>query len=131
MKDYIDELIGTLVIIFIVSLTIAGLIMIWPVVLAGILIYGLVWLVPKLGEFGKILASMSVVAVILGVAILIGYNEPVFETRSFASVSDTVYRTRTGSCYHRANCGYLKSSIELSEAEAIEQGLRACSRCNP
>jgi hypothetical protein len=42
-----------------------------------------------------------------------------------------VYRTRTGSKYHRANCSYLKSSYEITLRDAVERGLKPCSRCNP
>ena len=43
----------------------------------------------------------------------------------------TVYVTRTGSCYHRGTCSYLRSSkipMKLSEAK---KRYRPCSRCNP
>lgn len=44
----------------------------------------------------------------------------------------TVYITRTGACYHRAGCRYLRSScIETTHNEAIKEGYRACSICNP
>lgn len=42
-----------------------------------------------------------------------------------------VYVTRTGECYHRGSCGYLRRSkipMKLSEAQ---MGYRPCSRCNP
>lgn len=42
-----------------------------------------------------------------------------------------VYRTKTGSKYHRAGCSYLKSSIEITLSEALSRGLSPCSRCNP
>ncbi len=45
--------------------------------------------------------------------------------------SDTVYITRTGECYHRDGCSYLKSRIPVSRSEAIARGLRPCSRCSP
>ncbi len=49
----------------------------------------------------------------------------------FADNGDTiVYVTKTGECYHRADCSYLKSSIAISLAEAAEN-YRPCSRCNP
>ena len=44
----------------------------------------------------------------------------------------TVYRTRTGSKYHRATCSSLRSSsFPLSLAEAQDAGLGPCSRCKP
>ena len=45
--------------------------------------------------------------------------------------SQVVYRTRTGSKYHRAGCSYLKSIIETTVSEAQTMGLGPCSRCNP
>ena len=47
-------------------------------------------------------------------------------------VAYTVYKTRTGDCYHRSGCRYLsRSCIPVSRSSAISQGLRACSVCNP
>lgn len=47
-------------------------------------------------------------------------------------VAYTVYKTRTGDCYHRSGCRYLsRSCIPVSKSRAISQGLRACSICNP
>ncbi len=45
--------------------------------------------------------------------------------------SQVVYRTRTGSKYHRAGCSYLKSIIETTVSDAKAMGLGPCSRCNP
>lgn len=42
-----------------------------------------------------------------------------------------VYVTATGECYHRSGCSYLKSRIETTLEEAIDDGYRRCSRCNP
>ena len=42
-----------------------------------------------------------------------------------------VYITRTGECYHRDGCSYLKSRIEVTLQEAVDRGYRACSRCSP
>ena len=51
---------------------------------------------------------------------------------AYAATGDTVvYRTKTGKCYHTANCSSLKSSIEVTLQEAINKGLRPCSKCNP
>ncbi|MFA4931420.1 MAG: copper amine oxidase N-terminal domain-containing protein [Caldisericia bacterium] len=45
---------------------------------------------------------------------------------------DIVYRTATGSKYHRLGCSYLKSGfIALTRSEAIALGLTPCSVCNP
>ena len=51
---------------------------------------------------------------------------------AYASNGDvTVYVTKTGECYHRSNCSYLKSSISISLQDAVNNGYRACTRCNP
>lgn len=43
----------------------------------------------------------------------------------------TVYVTRTGECYHRGSCGYLRrSKIPMNLSDAKRQ-YRACSRCRP
>lgn len=47
-------------------------------------------------------------------------------------ISGTVYRTKTGDCYHRSGCRYLsRSCISISRSNAISRGLRACSVCKP
>ena len=43
----------------------------------------------------------------------------------------TVYVTETGSCYHRKNCSYLLSEIEMTLEEVVASGYRPCSRCSP
>lgn len=48
-----------------------------------------------------------------------------------ASGDTIVHRTKTGECYHKAGCSYLKSDIEVTLSDAIELGLRPCSRCHP
>lgn len=48
-----------------------------------------------------------------------------------SSDSQVVYRTKTGSKYHRDGCSYLKSKIQTTVAAAKAAGLEACSRCNP
>ncbi len=53
------------------------------------------------------------------------------EIQETQSNNDVVYRTRTGSKYHRAGCSYLKSSIQTTVSEAKNMGLTPCSRCNP
>lgn len=51
---------------------------------------------------------------------------------AYAASGDTiVYRTKTGECYHTKNCSYLKSSYELTLQDAVNRGLRPCSRCHP
>ena len=47
-------------------------------------------------------------------------------------ISYTVYKTKTGDCYHRSSCRYLsRSCIPISKNNAVSEGLRACSVCNP
>lgn len=46
-------------------------------------------------------------------------------------VDYTVYKTNTGSKYHRDDCRYLKSKIPLLKSEAINQGLTPCKVCKP
>lgn len=43
----------------------------------------------------------------------------------------TVYRTKSGECYHSQGCSYLKSCIETTLNDAKSRGLRPCSRCKP
>ena len=48
------------------------------------------------------------------------------------TTSQTVYITRTGEKYHRANCRYLStSSIKISLSDAISGGYTACKVCKP
>lgn len=45
--------------------------------------------------------------------------------------SVSVYRTKTGSKYHRSGCSYLKSKIPTTVGEAHAIGLDPCLRCEP
>ena len=48
------------------------------------------------------------------------------------SIDSNVYRTNTGSRYHRAGCRYLKSSCtEITMDQAISMGLTPCMVCKP
>ncbi|MFT3983685.1 MAG: peptidoglycan-binding domain-containing protein [Lachnospiraceae bacterium] len=50
----------------------------------------------------------------------------------FAASGDTiVHITRTGSKYHSAGCGYLRSDIPVTLQDAVNSGYGACSRCSP
>ncbi len=42
-----------------------------------------------------------------------------------------VHVTRTGSCYHTASCGALRSDIEIPLEEAYIKGYQPCDLCNP
>jgi hypothetical protein len=43
----------------------------------------------------------------------------------------TVYVTRTGHCYHRASCSYLRQSCIPMDLDQAKRRYRPCSRCNP
>ncbi|MBE7021863.1 MAG: hypothetical protein E7414_01425 [Ruminococcaceae bacterium] len=63
---------------------------------------------------------------------LLEENEDMFENNSSKTTEATVYRTKTGTKYHRYGCRYLyKSCIEIDIGEAHSRGLEACSRCEP
>ena len=48
------------------------------------------------------------------------------------SIDSNVYRTNTGSKYHKAGCRYLKSSCtEITMDQAISMGLTPCKVCRP
>lgn len=45
---------------------------------------------------------------------------------------DTVYITKTGEKYHRAECRYLsKSKIPIKKSDAIAKGYEPCKVCKP
>lgn len=67
----------------------------------------------------RAMAFLVLIALLLSVAAF-AYNGGV-----------TVYVTRTGECYHRDGCSYLKSRIPISLESAVASGYRACSRCRP
>lgn len=49
-----------------------------------------------------------------------------------AGGNTVVYITRTGECYHTGSCRHLKKSkIEITLADAIARGYRACKVCCP
>lgn len=46
--------------------------------------------------------------------------------------STIVYITKTGDCYHMADCRYLAHSmISITLKDAVDRGYRPCSICNP
>lgn len=47
---------------------------------------------------------------------------------SSVEVSETVYVTKTGECYHKEGCSYLKSKIPMI-LEQAQKNYRPCSRC--
>ena len=45
--------------------------------------------------------------------------------------SKQFYRTKTGKCYHKGNCKYLKKSkIKIDHEEIEEAGLKSCYKCS-
>lgn len=48
------------------------------------------------------------------------------------NTEDVVYKTKSGTKYHRSTCRHLsKSKVAISKEKAIKQGLEPCSTCNP
>ena len=79
----------------------------------------------------RIILTLTIVSCLFG---LFGCNEAEnYETKiEDTSRSVLVYVTNSGECYHESSCQYLsKSSIEMELEEAIEDGYRPCSRCDP
>lgn len=65
-------------------------------------------------------------------SITVDKYKPLTSTSSTNKTENTVYKTNTGSKYHRSGCQYLKKSkISITEEKAIRQGLEPCSKCNP
>lgn len=51
---------------------------------------------------------------------------------SDSKTEDIVYKTESGTKYHRSTCRHLsKSKVAISKEKAIKQGLEPCSTCNP
>ena len=68
----------------------------------------------------------------LYIAIIIMFSAASAPIYSFADNGNTtVHVTKTGSCYHRAGCSYLKSDIAITLKDAVDKGYSPCSRCNP
>ena len=57
-------------------------------------------------------------------------DRPVASSQA-SSPTGTVYITRTGECYHRAGCSYLRQSAIPIDRETAIQNYRPCSRCKP
>ena len=63
-------------------------------------------------------------------------NDEVIDTSNATETTkaseELVYKTKTGTKYHRDSCTMLSNSkIELTKKEAIAQGLEPCKVCNP
>lgn len=62
----------------------------------------------------------------------INFNTVPIEPTPIDPQDYTVYKTTSGTKYHKDGCSYLSSSkIPLLKSEAISQGLTPCSKCNP
>ena len=74
----------------------------------------------------KSFAIVSVTAMLIG-TLFFGNNI------AYAASGDTVvYLTKTGDCYHKDGCSYLKKSkIQTTLAEAVKKNKRPCSKCKP
>ncbi|HOJ19627.1 MAG TPA: hypothetical protein PLT92_13780 [Ignavibacteriaceae bacterium] len=46
-------------------------------------------------------------------------------------LSQTVYITKSGKKFHKAECSYLKSSIAIELNDALNRGYEPCSKCKP
>lgn len=69
-----------------------------------------------------------IIAIMLAITLLICLTFII--NTGFKHEEPLVYITRTGNCYHSADCGYLwSSSIAIGKNQAIDKGYRACSRC--
>lgn len=70
--------------------------------------------------------TLSIISVLL-----VGAFAPA-STVLAASGDTIVYVTKTGECYHADGCSCLKKSkIETTLQEAVDDGYRACKKCNP
>ena len=72
-------------------------------------------------------------AILLLMCFLLAWVSPPIAASATSGNGDVVvYITKTGSCYHTKNCGYLwNSKIKTTLEKAIIGGYRRCSRCNP
>lgn len=73
-----------------------------------------------------IASVLCFLALILSVAWI-----PAEAASQYRNGDTVVYITRTGECYHREWCSYLRSKIETNLERAVNSGYRACSRCDP
>ena len=54
-----------------------------------------------------------------------------YSGESSSSDDVIVYVTRTGQCYHRGSCSYLRSSKIPMKLNEAKRRYRPCSRCGP
>ena len=70
------------------------------------------------------------VSIILAVILMLSLA--VVAYAATAAGDTIVYRTASGSKYHKEGCASLKDNgIKITLAEAVEKGLEPCSKCNP
>ena len=74
-----------------------------------------------------IVKTVIIVALIIAVTIIC---TNVINAMAFRHTEGKVYRTKTGDCYHSADCGYLwNSAIPMGYEQAQDSSWRRCSRC--
>lgn len=135
MGEKIEEIIGYILAVVVCI----SLVVVMPIAFVAVgIILGLLrlpdlwrWFAESSRPFKVFIACVAAFVLIIGAGIYNSVRYESFDTRSYASESYTVYKTYTGHCYHRSSCGYLRSCIETTKAEALREGLRPCSRCNP
>ena len=79
----------------------------------------------------RLVVTVGVVAALIAPTMGVATTSPVFTSPAYAvAKSSTVYRTRTGSCYHKGSCRHLRQSkIKTNVVKAKKLGLRACKVC--
>ena len=77
--------------------------------------------------------AVGIIAALITPAVGTATVSPIFTSPVLAAAkSSTVYITRTGSCYHRGTCRYLRQSkIKTNVVKAKKLGQRACKVCKP
>lgn len=74
--------------------------------------------------------AVIIVMTVLLVASKTFWSVPAQEGRD--ALQQTVYVTKSGTKYHRVNCGYLKNTdLAITVEQALANGYSPCSICNP
>jgi methylphosphotriester-DNA--protein-cysteine methyltransferase len=77
-------------------------------------------------------AAMILVTLLLNLSLLAAAPGRLHAQETSAPGSTVVYITKTGKCYHRESCTYLKQSkIKTTLAEAKKKHLKPCKKCKP
>ena len=80
----------------------------------------------------RLLTSLTLLLVLLGAAVVAVPAQQPTPQQQPQTKEQTVYVTRTGKKYHRANCRYLsQSKIASTLKDARARGYSACSVCKP